>query len=49
MNLAPLFLVAGLCLAFTLLLFFIREQVTLRSVAARRGLEGGQPRLHAER
>jgi hypothetical protein len=36
MNLAPLFLVAGLCLAFTLLLFFVREQVTLRSVAAAR-------------
>ena len=49
MNLAPLFLVTGLCLAFTLLLFFVREQLTLRSVAAKRGCEGDRPRLHAER
>jgi hypothetical protein len=41
MDLAPLTFVAGLCLAFTLLLFFLRAQVELRSVAVKRGYPGG--------
>ena len=49
MNLAPLFLVAGLCLAFTLLLFFVREQVTLRSVAATRRPDADDRGGHSER
>ena len=35
MDPTPLFLLTGLCLVFTLTLFFLREQVAMRSLAAR--------------
>jgi hypothetical protein len=49
MILAPLFLVAGLCLVFTLLLFFVCEQVTLRSLPTRRGPAGDRTDTMRER